>query len=106
RVSWDIDKKDDKSHVHFVWRERSVGPLPPSRRRGFGSELMERFVPGMLDGKAQLTVHEDGIEYVLDFAMLEGAQAVSLSSEIRESESGSPNVAGPGDRACPPAVET
>lgn len=71
RVSWDIDKKDDKSHVHFVWRERGVEPLPPSRRRGFGSELMERFVPGMLDGKAQLTVHEDGIEYVLDFAMLE-----------------------------------
>jgi two-component sensor histidine kinase len=69
-VRWNVEKTNGKSHVHFIWREHGIGALPSMRRRGFGSELTERLVPGMLDGKAVLNTHEDGIEYILDFTVL------------------------------------
>ena len=78
RVGWNVEKKDGKPQVHFVWREHGMGALPPVNRRGFGSELLERLVPGMLDGKAVLSMHEDGIEYILDFAMLDDVDRFSL----------------------------
>ncbi len=72
RVKWSVEEANGKSQVHFVWREYGIAASPPAaERRGFGSELMERIVPGMLDGAATLSLHEDGIEYVLDFRVLE-----------------------------------
>lgn len=70
-VRWDVTTADGASYVHFVWRERGVSVVRPTKRRGFGSELMERIVPGMLEGKAVLAVQEDGVEYILDFAVLD-----------------------------------
>ncbi len=79
RVTWSVEKTGDKTLVHFVWRECGIGPLAPLNRRGFGSELMERLVPGMLEGEARLTMHADGIEYDLTFSTLdEGASRFSI----------------------------
>jgi two-component sensor histidine kinase len=70
-VNWSVERKGGASHVHFVWRERGVPMSRRGERRGFGSELMERIVPGMLEGKAAMSMQDDGIEYVLDFAVLD-----------------------------------
>lgn len=58
-VTWDvIDGPDGKPRLRVVWREGGVPLAPPSRRLGYGRELIERALPYQLG--AQVTYRLDG----------------------------------------------
>jgi two-component sensor histidine kinase len=69
-VRWQIEERNSAPALVLNWRERGV-KLPAIRRRGFGSELLERLVPQMLGGTARLDTHDDGIECLIVFPLLD-----------------------------------
>lgn len=60
-VSWSLDSGD----FRFDWRETG-GPEPtPSTRKGFGSRILERIVPGYFTGVASSRFEATGLTYSL-----------------------------------------
>ncbi|MEQ9248039.1 MAG: histidine kinase, partial [Nitratireductor sp.] len=60
-ISWKI--KDDM--LTLTWREYVVkGRRRNVRRRGFGTEIIERMVGGTLDAEISRVFHRDGLECV------------------------------------------
>jgi two-component sensor histidine kinase len=68
RVHWRIEDTASAPLLVLSWREFGVRP-PAVERRGFGSDLLERWVPQMLGGTARLEVHDDGIECLISFPL-------------------------------------
>jgi two-component sensor histidine kinase len=69
-VVWSAEDSQQQSHIHLRWRERGVAincDPPDQSKRGFGSEILERSIPEMLQGTFNRTFHPDGIECVLEF---------------------------------------
>ena len=61
-VAW---SEEENSSLRITWRESGVPINHESKTRGFGSEILERSIPHMLDGTFQRTFHSDGIECVV-----------------------------------------
>ena len=74
-VVWDVELTEEVRHVLRIhWRERGVAINRDSLkegRRGFGSEILERSIPEMLQGSFNRTFHPDGVECVLEFSVEE-----------------------------------
>lgn len=58
-IKWRLE---GETELHFRWRELGVEIADPESRRGFGTEMIERTLPHMLGGTADLTLHPDGAE--------------------------------------------
>ncbi len=69
-VTWQIEEAEGPQ-LRFVWRESGLRIDAPSGARGFGSEMLERSVPHMLGGRAELTFHPDGAECRIGFPLRE-----------------------------------
>ncbi len=62
-IRWDVAPDQRFS---FSWQETD-GPLViPGDRKGFGSRLIERIVPGYFKGKATMDYAPTGVSYRLD----------------------------------------
>lgn len=68
-ISWDTDPHDSGRQVHIRWRESGARIERAPTRRGFGSEILERSIPHMLDGTIERKFHSDGIECVIEFVV-------------------------------------
>jgi two-component system CheB/CheR fusion protein len=68
-VSWKVEQHSEQQHAVLAWRETGVDTIESHGKRGFGLELIERVVPGMLHGTAELTMHDDGIECIVTFPL-------------------------------------
>jgi len=68
-VVWDAERSQQAQHVRIRWRERGVAINQGPRTRGFGSEVLERSIPEMLNGSFNRTFHPDGMECVLEFSI-------------------------------------
>jgi two-component sensor histidine kinase/putative methionine-R-sulfoxide reductase with GAF domain len=66
-VSWDSHPHGSGKQVHIVWRESGARIEHVPTRRGFGSEILEKSIPHMLDGTIERKFHSDGIECVVEF---------------------------------------
>ncbi|MBB3934592.1 sensor histidine kinase [Aureimonas phyllosphaerae] len=62
-VSWDVGEGERFS---FEWREEGGPSVSEPNRRGFGSRLTERVVPGYFQGHAQTEFAPRGLVYQLD----------------------------------------
>ncbi len=60
-VSWRLDDADGTTRLIFDWRERGGPPVTPPKRKGFGSELLERTLAFELKGKTTLTFNPSGL---------------------------------------------
>ena len=49
--------------IRIRWRETGVPITGAPRRKGYGSETIERSLPYMLGGTSDLTFHPDGVEW-------------------------------------------
>jgi two-component sensor histidine kinase len=91
RVRWQIEDTAAPPLLVISWREFGVKP-PAVQRRGFGSDLLERWVPQMLGGTARLEMHDDGIECLISFPLLDDQNfsgvALSPSSETSRPREG------------------
>jgi two-component sensor histidine kinase len=74
-VLWDAERTRQAQQVLRIrWRERGVMINPDSLKtatRGFGSEVLEKAIPEMLQGSFNRTFHPDGVECVLEFSVEE-----------------------------------
>jgi two-component sensor histidine kinase len=66
-VFWNAEPAENAQHVCIHWRERGVTINHAPRKRGFGSEILEKSIPEMLKGSFNRTFHPDGIECVIEF---------------------------------------
>ncbi len=57
--------RDDDAGLCVDWRERGGPPVKPPQRRGFGSTIIERSIPFELQGKSDISFHEDGFQALL-----------------------------------------
>lgn len=69
-VVWHIER-EGAEELRFVWREHGVQIADTTRTRGFGSDVIEKSVPYMLDGTARLDLHHDGAECRITFPLLD-----------------------------------
>jgi two-component system CheB/CheR fusion protein len=61
-VCWSLEKVDGLGHVVFRWLERGMdGAAEPPKRKGFGTELIERSLAYELGGKTSLEFDPDGL---------------------------------------------
>jgi len=65
RVQWDIDRsRPEREMLHFTWMESGVDiSAEVPRRRGFGSDLLERTLSYELGGEPQTEFTPDGIHW-------------------------------------------
>ncbi len=71
-VIWQAQAASHAQHLRIVWRERGVAidqDKQKKGRRGFGSDILERSIPEMLQGSFHRTFHPDGIECILEFSV-------------------------------------
>ena len=65
-ISWDVacDTKSGDEVAIVEWRERGGPQVASDRRRGFGTELIERLVPAQLKQKVTLEFETEGVRCV------------------------------------------
>jgi PAS domain S-box-containing protein len=68
-IRWSRSSDGEDPEMKLLWREHGVQISTTLNRRGFGTEVVEKSAPYMLDGSASLTMHRDGVEYSLRFPM-------------------------------------
>jgi two-component system, chemotaxis family, CheB/CheR fusion protein len=61
-VSWRIDNGSDPGQLVFEWREKGGPSVTAPRRKGFGSELLERTIAFELKGKTTLKFSTSGVQ--------------------------------------------
>jgi two-component sensor histidine kinase len=66
-VSWENKTVAHEKIVSLSWRESGVFIESEPARRGYGSEVLERFIPRMLGGRFERKFHSDGIECSIGF---------------------------------------
>ncbi len=62
-ISWSVSQS---RRFTFEWIERDGPTVTEPARRGFGSRLTERVVPGYFGGKASISFAAAGLRYLLD----------------------------------------
>jgi two-component system CheB/CheR fusion protein len=60
-VTWSISGDADTPELRISWVERTLRPIAPPTRRGFGSELIEKLVPHELHGAGNLKFDDHGL---------------------------------------------
>ncbi|KWV57045.1 methyltransferase [Bradyrhizobium macuxiense] len=60
-ISWRIDGTADPQQLVFDWRERGGPAVTPPKRKGFGSELLERTLAFELKAKTALSFDPSGL---------------------------------------------
>jgi two-component system, chemotaxis family, CheB/CheR fusion protein len=60
-ISWRVKDGDDPAELVFDWREKGGPSVTAPRRKGFGSELLEKTVAFELKGRTTLTYNASGL---------------------------------------------
>ncbi|WOH78372.1 CheR family methyltransferase [Bradyrhizobium sp. BEA-2-5] len=68
-VSWRIDDAAEPRQLVFDWHERSGPAVTPPRRRGFGSDLLERTLAFEFKGKTTLEFNPSGLRCTIAIPM-------------------------------------
>ncbi|MBW6423897.1 PAS domain-containing protein [Rhizobium sp. XQZ8] len=64
RIAWSVTDGDD-GKFQFSWEEKNGPIVEPPTRKGFGSLLIERVVPGDFGGTATLSYDPSGLYYTM-----------------------------------------
>ena len=65
-IDWSVTERDGGQRLRLSWTERGGPPVAPPTRKGFGSRLIERGLPGELNGTVSLAFPPDGVVCVID----------------------------------------
>ncbi|MGX1167023.1 PAS domain S-box-containing protein [Bradyrhizobium sp. USDA 372] len=71
-VSWKPFEKRGRMWLALDWTETGAPPREPSKRRGFGSDLIEGRIPYELGGMGKITLEQDGAHCRMEFPLKEG----------------------------------
>lgn len=102
-VAWTPFQRDGAPWLGIDWTEKRTTPLAAqteSRRRGFGTELIERRVPHELRGSGKLTFGPLGVQCRLEFPLVGGASILSTDApSLARVPGGTIDMAGEADLA-------
>jgi PAS domain S-box-containing protein len=65
QIQWELDSATDR--IWFRWREKGGPPVVPPQRRGFGHVVIEKIVPGALQGDGALVFASTGVNWTFQF---------------------------------------
>jgi len=68
-VSWRIDEAANSAELVFEWWERGGPAVAPPKRKGFGTELLERTLAFELKGKTTLVFDPSGVHCTIVIPM-------------------------------------
>ncbi len=60
-VSWHLNNSSEPTELIFIWQERGGPRVEPPRRKGFGSELLEKTLAFDLKGRTILNYDPSGL---------------------------------------------
>lgn len=60
-IDWESDARDRDGPFRWRWREAGGPIVTPPTRRGFGSRLIERMLPGDFNGAVQIEYRSEGL---------------------------------------------
>ena len=88
--------KDSVGGLTIDWRERGGPAVTPPKRRGFGSSIIERFVPFELQGEADIQYKVSGVEarFVIPANHVEFVVVEETESVVAEESAGPVNLTG------------
>jgi len=73
RVRWQLEGANNETELRFSWDESGVQiSEDATRRKGFGTELIEKRVPYELNGSGRLDVLPGGVQAVITFPLRRG----------------------------------
>jgi two-component sensor histidine kinase len=64
-ISWKTEFSEARRQLCIRWRETGITIEREPQRRGFGSDILEKTIPPLLDGRFERTFHRDGIECLI-----------------------------------------
>jgi two-component sensor histidine kinase/PAS domain-containing protein len=68
-IRWSIGDRDRKRTVRLLWQEEGGPPVEQSRKKGYGTQLVETLVPYELHGEVKLHFERDGLTCELLFPL-------------------------------------
>lgn len=68
-LGWEVSRKDGARRVTVLWRETGGAQGSQSDSEGFGTALLSKAVPSMLDGEASREIDAEGLRYELSFPL-------------------------------------
>ena len=68
-ISWDHVGVGEEQQVRLRWREFGIEIKQKPDRQGYGTEILKKSIPHMLDGAFDRKFHSDGIECFLVFPL-------------------------------------
>jgi two-component sensor histidine kinase len=93
-VAWDVQAEGTESRLHLVWQERNGPPVQPPKRRGFGTQLLQRVLGTQLNGEVKIDYAPEGVHVLIE--------ATLPSSALEQTEA--PLQARSGSLGRPPAA--
>jgi two-component sensor histidine kinase len=83
-ISWETKFSSAEKQLRIRWREIGVRIEGEPKRRGFGSDILERAIPRQLHGSFERTLHRDGIECVITLPLEPGvSRDLFVGSELQ-----------------------
>jgi two-component sensor histidine kinase/PAS domain-containing protein len=71
-IACHVQRRASRRLMRFSWREHGVEIAEPPSHRGFGTEIIERSLPYLLEGSSRLKFHRDGVECTMEFTLPAG----------------------------------
>jgi two-component sensor histidine kinase len=80
-ISWHVEPGPEGDWLQLTWQEEGVAIAPdPSRRKGFGTELVTRRVPYELRGRGQVHLNPDGLRCEIAFPLSPGESTLQTDA--------------------------
>jgi two-component sensor histidine kinase len=73
-VCWKTEVSGAEKQLRIRWRETGLTIKREPERRGFGSDILEKSIPHLLDGRFERTFHRDGIECLIIMSLEPGGE--------------------------------
>jgi PAS domain S-box-containing protein len=73
-VAWSVTPREGQKWLALDWRESGFAvEFKPTKRNGFGTELITRRVPYELDGQGEVDLRDDGLRCRITFPLTPGS---------------------------------
>ncbi len=81
-VSWESFEKRERAWLALEWTESGVPLLEPSKRRGFGSDLIEGRIPYELGGTGTLSLQPGGAHCRMELPLKDGESILETDAPM------------------------
>jgi two-component sensor histidine kinase len=70
-VSWEVEVQPERNTLRIEWREKGGPPLPVPRRRGFGTQYLERVLRQQAAAEVEMNYHPAGLHVMIHLPLPE-----------------------------------